>query len=69
MDFNQMSDEEKAVWDMAKAAYEAYCDTTKWKSAITGAALPPFVDTPEAVQVGWMAAAQAVKRFIENGYE
>jgi hypothetical protein len=44
-----------------KMAYEAYCETTNWKSAVTGANLPPFYQTPQAVQEGWIAAAQAVK--------
>ena len=48
---------------LGRVAYEAYCETTGWKSAITGADLPPFDKTPEAVQNGWIAAAQAV---IEN---
>jgi hypothetical protein len=45
---------------MAKIAYEAYCETTGWKSAISGADLPPFEKTPQAVQTGWIAAAKAV---------
>lgn len=46
---------------LARTAYEAYCETTGWKSAVTGADLPQFYDTPEAVQTGWKAAAMAVK--------
>lgn len=46
--------------NLGKIAYEAYCATTGWKSAITGADLPPFETTPETVQRGWDAAAKAV---------
>ena len=46
---------------LGRTAYEAYCETTGWKSAVTGADLPKFYDTPKAVQVGWIAAAQAVR--------
>lgn len=46
---------------LGRTAYEAYCETTGWKSAVTGADLPQFYDTPAAVQAGWIAAAQAVK--------
>lgn len=46
---------------LGRIAYEAYCATTGWKSAVTGADLPPFAATPEAVQNGWIAAASAVK--------
>ena len=45
---------------LGRIAYEAYCATTGWKSAITGTDLPQFRDTPAAVQTGWIAAAQAV---------
>jgi hypothetical protein len=45
---------------LARIAYEAYCETTDWKSAITGADLPPFDETSKAVQHGWIAAAVAV---------
>lgn len=48
-------------YELGKIAYEAYCETTGWKSAVTGADLPPFEKTPEAVQKGWIAAAKAVK--------
>lgn len=46
---------------LGRIAYEAYCNTTNWKSAVTGADLPPFYETPATVQIGWIAAAQAVK--------
>jgi hypothetical protein len=55
-----MIDQDSVEWKFGKLAYEAYCDTTGWKSAITGADLPQFDKTPEAVQVGWIAAAEAV---------
>lgn len=46
---------------LGRIAYEAYCETTNWKSAIPGADLPQFYHTPLIVQTGWIAAAQAVK--------
>lgn len=51
--------EEGVIW-LAKIAYEAYCETTGWKSAVTGADLPPFNKTPQAVQEGWVVAVMAV---------
>lgn len=45
---------------LARIAYEAYCETTNWKSAVTGAQLPDFLDCPAAVQNGWIAAASAI---------
>ena len=45
---------------IAKIAYEAYCETTEWKSAISGTILPPFENTPKLVQTPWIAAAEAV---------
>lgn len=51
---------------LARMAYEAYCEATGWRSAITGQELPPFDKTPDAVQAGWMAAAYAVRYAIES---
>lgn len=45
---------------LGRIAYEAYCETNGWKSAVSGQALPHFYETPAAVQVGWIAAAAAV---------
>lgn len=45
---------------LGRTAYEAYCATTGWKTA-----LPEFHMTPEAVQRGWIAAAAAVVRAYE----
>jgi len=45
---------------LGRIAYEAYCETTNWKSAVTGADLPGFYSTSEAVRTGWIASAKAV---------
>ena len=34
---------------LGRLAYEAYCGVTEWRSAITGADLPAFYDTPDKV--------------------
>ena len=49
---------------LGRLAYEAYCGTTGWKSAVTGEDLPAFYETPKAVQNGWVAAAQAVAKEV-----
>lgn len=49
---------------LGRLAYEAYCGTTGWKSAVTGANLPAFYKTPEAVQAGWIAASQVVVKEV-----
>lgn len=54
--------------ELGRIAYEAYCETTDWKSAVTGAALPQFFDTPEKVQNGWAAAAAAVEGEVVERY-
>ena len=55
-----MSKDYEWIYSLARKAYEAYCGTTGWKSAITGADLPPFDSCPGAVKEGWIAAAKAV---------
>ena len=50
--------------ELGRIAYEAYCEETNWKSAVTGAALPTFHETSEAVQKGWVAVAVAVREVL-----
>lgn len=49
-------------YELGKVAYDAYCETTEWKSAISGAALPQFKDTSELIQQAWVNAGKAVKK-------
>ena len=58
-----MKDEIK---EFAKIGYDAYCVQTGGVSAVTGDKLPAFEDTPEAVQLAWYAAAQAIDAEIWN---
>jgi len=49
--------------DLAQSLYEAYCESTGWKSAVTGAALPAWADlaadeSKAKVVAGWLAAAR-----------
>lgn len=43
----------------AKALYDAYCERTGYRSAVTGDPLPTFEKLPEAVRDAWGAAAHA----------
>ena len=45
---------------MAKIAYDGYCKRVGGKSAISGSPLPEFDKCPELVQMGWIAAIDAV---------
>jgi hypothetical protein len=47
---------------LAQVAYNAYCQTTEWHSAVTGAPLPLWHDVNPLVRKAWEAAAQAVAR-------
>ena len=49
---------------LGRKAYEAYCLSTNWKSAISGADLPQFDNTPPAVQNGWIRAAMEINTFV-----
>jgi hypothetical protein len=48
------------VTGRAEAMYQAYATQTGWKSAVTGAPLPPWREVPDAVRKGWLAAASVV---------
>lgn len=43
----------------ATTLYNAYCESTGYRSVITGDALPLFPNTSEAVQNAWRAAAHS----------
>jgi hypothetical protein len=51
---------------LGQVAYEAYCEQTHWKSAISGADLPSFNVQKIEIQVAWEAAARAVERIVED---
>ncbi len=51
--------EEKFLKLTAQSLYEAYCAHTNWKSAVTGAPLPPWSQVQEPVMAAWIAAARA----------
>ncbi len=53
------------IYELARMSYEAYCGSTNWKSAITGADLPPFDNCPKEVKNGWIAVAK--KMVLEIG--
>ena len=51
--------------ELAAELYEAYCEATGWKSAVTGADLPQWNDTTREVQDAWRAVAAYVQLRIE----
>lgn len=53
---------ESEEYRLGRIAYDAYCESTGWKSAVSGADLPQFDDTTHTIQTGWILAAQAVAR-------
>jgi len=57
---------ETEAYRLGRLAYEAYCNTTNWKSVISGADLPQFDQCPEAVKIGWIAAADAVNNEVSE---
>lgn len=48
-------------------AYEAYCATTHWRSAVTGEPLPPWDEQREDIRAAWRAAAEAVRAGVAAG--
>jgi len=53
---------ESEEYYLGRIAYEAYCQTTGWKSAVTGADLPQFNVTSQAIRDAWIAAAQGAAK-------
>lgn len=46
--------------------YEAYCESTGWKSAVTGSPLPHYHQCPPAVVLGWQAVADAAIEWADE---
>jgi len=68
LEFSGMIDGElEYIERLAMVAYHAYCESTDWKSAVTGSNLPLFDNTTNAIKVAWMAAAKAVSDDIIFG--
>jgi hypothetical protein len=45
--------------NLAKRAYEAYCDVVNWKN-YQGLPVPRWHELPAKIREAWMAAAKAV---------
>lgn len=63
----QLSDKEK--FRLGEIAYNAYCASVGWKSAVTNSPLPEFVDTSSKIQQGWIEAALMVKNAVLRNTE
>jgi hypothetical protein len=46
---------------LGQVAYEAYCETTDWKSLISGSELPKWKDVKPEIKHAWEQSAEAVK--------
>jgi len=51
---------------IAKTAYDAYCDHTRWKSLVTGADLPQWSEVKPEIRKAWEKAAIAVLMRIHS---
>lgn len=49
-------------------AYEAYCESTDWKSLISGATLPHWDELKTEIRASWTIAANAVVLSYQNTY-
>lgn len=55
-----------SIENLAEQAYNAYCETTGWKSLYTGANLPPFMELKQETKNAWSASAKKLKEIIEK---
>jgi len=46
--------------DLARAAYQGYCESTGGVSLISGSKLPPFEELAGPIQAAWVDAASKV---------
>lgn len=46
---------------LGQIAYEAYCETTNWKSLISGQRLPQWLDVRPEIKAAWEASAGAIR--------
>lgn len=62
----ELDREGEKIMVAAQIGYEAYCNYTGWKSAVTGAPLPPWSNLPGGVANAWFATAKAITSDKEN---
>lgn len=53
---------------LGQVAYEAYCDSTGWKSAVSGAQLPAWDDQADKIKAAWEAAGDAIAEQVRNSH-
>lgn len=56
---------ETGVERLAKIAYEAYADSTGWRSLATGDNLPAWKSLPGPIQAAWLGVAMAVEEALQ----
>ncbi len=49
---------------LGQIGYEAYCDQTEWKSAVSGADLPNWEAVKDEIKAAWEASAGAVSKEV-----
>ena len=59
-----VSNGERTMIETAQVLYEAYCAATDWKSLVSGAPLPQWVDMPREIQDAWRAVANAAEEMF-----
>ena len=52
---------------LAEIAYNAYCEKTDWKSAVTGVQLPKWPEVRPEVKEAWKAVADEVSKYDYQG--
>jgi hypothetical protein len=52
------------VIDLGQVAYEAYCEKTGGRSAVTGEPLPTWEDQAPEIRAAWTTAGEAVAHVL-----
>lgn len=50
--------------ELAKVAYEAYCNHTGWKSLATGQDLPQWEVLKPSIKAAWLVSARAIRELV-----
>lgn len=57
----QMNTDQAQMKTLGQVAYESYCDTTGWKSLVSGAQLPAWSELKSEIRSAWEQSAASVQ--------
>lgn len=55
--------------ELGMIAYNAYCESTGWVSAVSGESLPDWTEQSPEIRAAWNAAAEALRAHFNQALD